>query len=418
MHSWSRPSVPDLPGTGPVPRIRDDRSGELVASAGPGSGSTEESTARLYVCGITPYDAAHLGHVATYLAFDVLQRAWLDAGLSVRYVQNVTDVDDPLLERATQTGRDWRELASTELDSYRRDMQRLRVLPPDELVGVVESMDLSIDLVARLVKAGATYSVEDDLYFPVKTAPGFGAIHGLTPADLLAMFTERGGDPDREGKRDPLDALVWRAERPGEPAWESPFGRGRPGWHVECSAIALACLGPDFDVQGGGSDLVFPHHEMSKAQAEVVLAAEHDTPVFARCYSHQAMVRLDGVKMSKSLGNMVFVDQLRQRGEETAAIRLSVLAHHYDDEWDFTDEGMAEGARRLVAWRSAADARVDAVELAAVRAALADDLDTPAALAVLDARAGQGASADTDGATLADVADALLGVDVRATDEG
>jgi L-cysteine:1D-myo-inositol 2-amino-2-deoxy-alpha-D-glucopyranoside ligase len=416
MDSWSRPPVPDLPGPGLAPRIRDDRSGQLVASAGPGSGSTEESVGRLYVCGITPYDAAHLGHVATYLAFDVLQRAWLDAGLTVRYVQNVTDVDDPLLERATQTGRDWRELASTELGSYRRDMQRLRVLPPDQLVGVVESMDLSIDLVERLVAAGATYAVDDDLYFPVRSAPGFGEIHGLTPADLLAMFTERGGDPDREGKRDPLDALIWRAERPGEPAWESPFGRGRPGWHVECSAIALAGLGPDFDVQGGGSDLVFPHHEMSKAQAEVVLAAEHQTPVFARCYSHQAMVRLDGVKMSKSLGNMVFVDQLHQRGEEAPAIRLSVLAHHYDDEWDFTDEGMVAGARRLAAWRAAADSRLDAVELAAVRAALADDLDTPAALAVLDARARQGGSAPGTGATLADVADALLGVDVTTQD--
>jgi L-cysteine:1D-myo-inositol 2-amino-2-deoxy-alpha-D-glucopyranoside ligase len=412
MESWNRPAVPTLPGRGLVPRIRDDRSGQLVLSAGPGSGSPQESIGRLYVCGITPYDAAHLGHVATYLTFDLLQRAWLDAGLEVRYVQNVTDVDDPLLERATATGRDWQELAASELDTYRRDMQRLHVLPPDELVGVVESMERSIDLVDRLRRAGATYEVDSDLYFPVHDAPGFGEIHGLTHDDLMAMFAERGGDPDRPGKRDPLDALVWRSERPGEPAWQSPFGPGRPGWHVECSAIALDGLGPDFDVQGGGSDLVFPHHEMSKAQAEVVLAAEGEPPVFARCYAHQAMVGLDGVKMSKSLGNMVFVDQLLERGEEEPAIRLAVLANRYDIEWDFTDKVMLAGARRLAAWRAAADAVLDPVELAAVRSALADDLDTPAVLAVLDAVARKG-SADGTGARLDDVAAALLGVELR-----
>ena len=412
MQSWSSPAVPRLPGTGLVPMVSDSSSGGRVRSAQAGPGGI----GRIYVCGITPYDATHIGHAATYLTFDLLQRAWRDAGLTTRYVQNVTDVDDPLLERATATGVDWTDLAYREIELFRTDMAALRVLPPDAYVGVVEAIDLVIDLILRLQQAGVVYKVDDDYYCAIAdgtqdNATPFGSVSRLPEATMLAYFTERGGDPDRPGKRNKFDCLLWLAQRPGEPGWDSPFGVGRPGWHVECSAIALANLGIDFDVQGGGTDLVFPHHEMSAVQASIVTGKP-----FAHAFVHQAMVRLDGEKMSKSLGNLVFVSKLREAGIDPAAIRLAVLAHHYCTEWDWTEAGLQEALDRLAAWRAAADVRlpVDGV-LRVVREALADDLDAPRALRLIDgvtvgAFDTDAASDDAGSATLRDVVDALLGV--------
>jgi L-cysteine:1D-myo-inositol 2-amino-2-deoxy-alpha-D-glucopyranoside ligase len=402
--------VPRLPGNGLVPMVSDSSTGGLVRSAQAGAGGT----ARIYVCGITPYDATHIGHAATYLTFDVLQRAWRDAGLTTRYVQNVTDVDDPLLERATATGVDWTELAYREIDLYRTDMTALRVLPPDAYIGVVEAIDLVIALIGRLQQAGVVYRVDDDYYCAIADgtehlATPFGSVSRLPEATMLQYFTERGGDPDRPGKRNKFDCLLWLAQRPGEPGWDSPFGVGRPGWHVECTAIALANLGTAFDVQGGGTDLVFPHHEMSAVQASIVTGER-----FANAYVHQAMVRLDGDKMSKSQGNLVFVSKLREAGVDPAAIRLAILAHHYGTDWDWTDRGLQEALARLAGWRAAADVRlpVDGV-LRVVREALADDLDVPRALRLIDGATVD--AFDTDGdeagsASLRDVVDALLGV--------
>ncbi len=216
----------------------------------------------MYVCGITPYDATHLGHAATYVAFDLLHRAWRDAGLDVTYVQNVTDIDDPLLERAAETGEPWTAIAERDIELFREDMTALRVLPPTHYVGAVESIPLVLDLVEELRERGAVYELDGDLYLAAALAPGFGSVSRLDAAQMAELFAERGGDPDRPGKKHPLDCLVWLAERPGEPSWDSPFGPGRPGWHVECTAIALHLLGSDFEVQAGGSDLAFPHHEM------------------------------------------------------------------------------------------------------------------------------------------------------------
>ncbi len=257
----------------------------------------------MYVCGITPYDATHLGHANTYVAFDLLNRAWRDAGLDVTYVQNVTDVDDPLLERATETGVEWADLARDQIELFRTDMAALNVIPPDHLIGAVESIDLVTGLIERLRGVdGAIYPVEDvehpDLYFARASDGRFGSLSRLG-AEAVEIFAERGGDPDRAGKKDPLDCLVWRLERAGEPSWGSPFGPGRPGWHIECTAIALNYLGPEFDVQGGGSDLIFPHHEMCAAEGRVATGQE-----FAKAYVHSGMVGLDGEKMSKSKGNL------------------------------------------------------------------------------------------------------------------
>ena len=342
MDSWRGVSIPELPGHGPEPLVFDTSSGELaVAAAGP--------DATLYACGITPYDATHIGHAATFMAWDLLVRAWRDAGHHVTYVQNVTDVDDPLLERAARDGEDWRELADREIDRYRADMAALRVLPPTRLVGAVEALGVIERFAGRLAERGALYGVDRDEYFVRASDEAFGSVSGLDRDEMLELFAERGGDPGRPGKKDPLDALVWLAARPHEPAWASRFGQGRPGWHVECAAISTEYLGTTFDIQAGGTDLIFPHHEMTASHARVALEPD----AFARHYVHAGMVRLDGEKMSKSLGNLVFVSRLLADGHDPMAIRLAILAHRYRHDWDWTDAGLSAAAERLARWREA-----------------------------------------------------------------
>ncbi len=410
MQSWRAPSVPALPGRGLPVSMHDTATGELRATA-PGP------TARLYVCGITPYDATHMGHAATYVAFDLLVRAWRDAGHDVHYVQNVTDVDDPLLVRAAETGQDWQAVADRETELFRADMAALRVLPPRDYIGAVEAIPLIVQYVERLRAAGAVYDVDGDLYFAVRSDPRFGAVSGLPEADMVALFGERGGDPQRTGKKDPLDCVLWQAERPGEPAWTTPLGRGRPGWHIECTAIALSYLGMTIDVQGGGSDLVFPHHEMGASEAHV---ATGEWP-YARTYVHAGMVGYQGEKMSKSKGNLVFVSALRDGGTDPMALRLALLGNHYRTDWEWTDAELGEAEQRLTRWRAACVAPAGppaAPVLADIRRHLADDLDAPRALAAVDAWAERvrltGGSAGHDDpaapALVRDAVDALLGV--------
>jgi len=406
MRSWSSPEIPCLGdlglGTGLIAQVFDTAS----AAARP---SDPSDIARLYVCGITPYDATHLGHAATYLAFDLLQRVWRDRGLEVVYTQNVTDVDDPLLERAAATGIDWVELAERETQLFRDDMTALRIIAPDHYVGAVESIDLVIDLIGQLESAGAVYEVDEDFYFDVHADPGFGSVSGLDEATMLRIFPERGGDPERAGKKHPLDCLLWLAERPGEPSWESRLGRGRPGWHVECAAIALDHLGVAFDVQGGGSDLVFPHHEMSASEASVVT---HEP--FAKAYVHAGMVAYEGEKMSKSKGNLVLVSKLRAEGRDPMAIRLALLAHHYRSDWEWFSGEIGVAEDRLTRWRAAVSRAVapsGTALLKEIRAALAHDLDAPAALAAVDAWAEDDSAEDPQSGRTAHAAiDALLGI--------
>ncbi|GIH47951.1 cysteine--1-D-myo-inosityl 2-amino-2-deoxy-alpha-D-glucopyranoside ligase [Microbispora rosea] len=401
MRSWSAPNVPRLPGSGLMLRLYDTAAREVRETAPSGE-------ARLYVCGITPYDATHLGHANTYLAFDLVNRVWRDAGHDVHYTQNATDVDDPLLERAEATGTDWRSLGEREIELFRSDMEALRILPPREYVGVTETVGEIAELITGLAERGATYEIDGDVYFSVASAPKFGAVSGYSEETMLELFGERGGDPGREGKRHPLDWLLWRAERPGEPSWESPFGRGRPGWHIECTAIALRNLGSGFDVAGGGSDLIFPHHEMGACEGHV---ATGEWP-FARAYVHAGMVGLDGEKMSKSRGNLVFVSRLRQTADPMA-IRLALLAHHYRADWEWTSDQLAAAEERLARWRAAVARTAGpagAEVLAAVRERLADDLDAPGALAAIDAWAAEEGDDASAPALVRDVADALLGV--------
>ena len=383
MRAWPAPDVPTLSVGGPEVRVHDSATGELVELV------PAEATARMYVCGITPYDATHMGHAATYVAFDLLNRAWRSAGHPVRYVQNVTDVDDPLLERAVETGQDWTELAERETELFRTDMEALRVLPPDEYVGAVESIPLVVSMIERLKESGAVYEVPastadegSDLYFSVTADPTFGAVSGWPRDRMLEIFAERGGDPDRPGKKDPLDCLLWQAERPDDPAWATSLGRGRPGWHIECSAIAREHLGAGFEVQGGGSDLVFPHHEMSAAEAQVVDPAHR----FARVYVHAGMVGLDGEKMSKSKGHLELVSRLRQQGVDPMAIRLALLRHHYRSDWEWTAGDIEWAEEQLANLRNAVAQPAGAPSgpvVEAVLAALGDDLDAPRAVEVL-----------------------------------
>jgi L-cysteine:1D-myo-inositol 2-amino-2-deoxy-alpha-D-glucopyranoside ligase len=349
----------------------------------------EKELYRLYVCGITPYDATHLGHASTYVAFDLINRYLRFTGARVRFVENITDIDDPLLERARRDQVDWQDLAHSQIELFRGDMVALRVLPPDHYIGVVEAMNEIISSILELQAKGSLYSVDDDLYFRVRLDPDFLTRSHISLETALSFFSERGGDPGREGKEDPLDALVWRAQREGEPGWPSPFGIGRPGWHIECSAIALHFLEPDphenfaIDIQGGGSDLIFPHHDMSAAQGVIATGQK-----FARFFVHAGMIGLDGQKMSKSLGNLLFVSRLIDGGADPMAIRIALMEHHYrsDHMWGASeiDEATALVDRlRLNLSRVEVAPTSPIIEL--IVSAISQDLDTPRALAALKA---------------------------------
>ena len=433
--------MPSLPGTGIVPRIFDSASRKLIeartaaagsggagsssaGSGGAGSSSAGSGVASIYVCGITPYDATHLGHAATYLAFDTLIRLWLDAGLDVRYVQNTTDVDDPLLERAARDGVDWRVLAAEQTDLFRSDMESLRIIPPDHYVAVTEEITAIAESVLELEDRGIAYRVDSsgaapDIYFDSSiVTPDWHLSResNLDRATMLELSAERGGDPQRPGKRDPLDPLLWRSERAGEPAWDSVLGRGRPGWHIECSVIALRYLPSPVTVNAGGSDLLFPHHEFSAGHAAAL--SGH---AFARIYSHAGMVAYRGEKMSKSLGNLVLVSRLVADGVDPRSIRLTLLAQHYRSDWEWTDALLASAKERLSSWEAWAavptdddtdddtdDANAaDELFLAELRNVLSNDLDTPGALAAIDAHIAAGTPAS---AILITAIDALLGI--------
>ncbi|MBN9112571.1 MAG: cysteine--1-D-myo-inosityl 2-amino-2-deoxy-alpha-D-glucopyranoside ligase [Pseudonocardia sp.] len=412
MQSWAPVDVPRLEGGGPPLRLYDTSTARVRPTA-PGPEAT------MYVCGITPYDATHLGHAATYLAFDLVNRYWRDLGHDVHYVQNVTDIDEPLLERAARDQDDWIVLGMRETALFREDMEALRVLPPRHYIGAVEAMGEISEFVAKLLAGGSAYRIDDDefpdVYFDSSATGHFGYESNYDADTMLRLSRERGGDPDRPGKRNPTDALLWRMAREGEPSWESELGAGRPGWHVECAAIALNRLGDQIDLNGGGSDLIFPHHEFGAAHAEALTGAHP----FAKHYVHSGMIGLDGEKMSKSRGNLVFVSKLRNADVDPSAIRLALLSGHYRDDRPWTDDLLARAEQRLARWREAVelDAGPDATEtITDLRTHLADDLDTPRALAAVDAWADAALERrGTDTAApgrVREAVDALLGVSV------
>ena len=370
----------------------------------------------MYVCGITPYDATHLGHAATYLTFDLINRYLRATGAEVNYVQNITDIDDPLLERATRDGVDWKELAHQQIDLFRDDMKNLRVVPPAHYIGAVDAIPLVVDAINDLASLSTIYQVDTDQYFSVHADDRFGSRSHLSEEQMISIFSERGGDPTRPGKRDPLDCLVWMSQRPNEPGWQSHLGVGRPGWHIECTAIALKYLDPSdldstlIDIQGGGSDLIFPHHEMCAAQAHVMTGKE-----LAASYVHTGMIGLDGEKMSKSKGNLVFVSRLVAAGTDPMVIRWALMSDHYRKDRMWSDSLLHEAELQYEQLKSALNsdhhAPTDLV-IEQIIEALSDDLDTPKVLSIL-AQWSSATLSGEDGGSAADLRealDALLGV--------
>ena len=411
MRSWAEISIPTLDEKFSLPQLTifDTAASKRVTFE-------KKSLYRMYVCGITPYDATHLGHAATYLTFDLINRYLRATGAEVRFVQNITDIDDPLLERANRDGLDWKDLAQSQIDLFRGDMVDLHILPPEHYVGVVEAIPDVVNSISALVDSGTTYYVDKDLYFKVRSDSEFGERSHYSQEDMMKIFSERGGDPTRVGKIDPLDALLWLAHRDGEPSWESPFGLGRPGWHIECCAIALNYLQPNpedeysIDIQGGGSDLIFPHHEMSAAQSRLISGRP-----FSRSYIHTGMIGLDGEKMSKSLGNLVFVSKLIAQGVEPMAIRWALLSHSYADDRMWSDEILSSAKGDIETLRLSLSktevAPTDDV-ISGIIAALSNDLDTPKALAILRDWSNRTVEGETGGSAgeLSRSIDALLGL--------
>lgn len=341
-----------------------------------------EKKVSMYVCGITPYDATHLGHAATYLAFDLVNRYVRLTGRSIEYVQNITDVDDPLLERANRDGVNWEQLANNQISLFRDDMTALRIIPPDHYMGAVETIPWVISAIEELQRNGAVYQIENDLYFDITCDLQFDSYNQLSRAEQIAIFAERGGDPEREGKRNPLDCLIWRGAREGEPSWPSPFGPGRPGWHIECTAIALQYLQAPISIQGGGSDLHFPHHTMCAAEGKVLTGQN-----FAQRFVHAGMIGLDGEKMSKSRGNLKFVSVMRNSGIDPLALRVALLSGHYRSDRPWSDALLKSAEERLELWRTAFSSPyggdVEPLILGIARH-LSDDLDTSGAFSLID----------------------------------
>ena len=409
MQSWTSLSVPKY-------RVEVASKVKIWDTEAQSIAEVSEKDIKLYVCGITPYDATHMGHAATYLTFDLLQRLLIIQGRKVSYVQNITDVDDPLLERAIRDNLDWRDLATKEIELFKDDMSALRVLPPRHYIGAVEAIPLVIEAIEKLISKNAVYKIDKDLYFDISTDLNFGDRSHLSIDEMIEIFAQRGGDPTLVGKRNKLDCLLWRAHREGEPSWDSPFGAGRPGWHIECTAIALEYLGSSITIQGGGSDLIFPHHEMCAAQGEVM-----NNATFAQYFMHTGMIGYQGEKMSKSKGNLVFVSKLREAGIDAMAIRLALLANHYrsDREWD--DALLQNATERLDRWRKGF-AKPEGPEIeetiSGVVDALNNDLDTTKALAHIDSWVEK-AIADSNSeknsklsnsGTLARFVDSILGI--------
>jgi len=337
----------------------------------------------MYSCGITPYDSAHLGHAFVYLAFDVLQRRLRDQGLDTHCVRNVTDVDDDLLRKSRELGVFYLDLAAQEMAKFDRDMQIINLLPVYSEPRATSAIPEILTLVGDLFDKGLAYEVDGWVYFEASKFARFGQVSHENREAMITLAGIHGGNPTDPKKRDPLDFVLWQPSLEDEPSWDSRWGAGRPGWHIECSALAMRDLGETLDVHGGGRDLAFPHHECEAAQSESVTGT-----AFVKHWMHVGLVGLDGTKMSKSLGNLVFVEDLAKRAEPTA-VRLSLLSQHYRHDWEWRDELLSQGVSRLATWRSSVNGRASSV-LDDVRAALDNDLDTPSALAIMDEAAHAG----------------------------
>jgi L-cysteine:1D-myo-inositol 2-amino-2-deoxy-alpha-D-glucopyranoside ligase len=354
----------------------------------------------MYTCGITPYDATHIGHAATFLAYDILQRRLIDSGHEVRCVRNVTDVDDPLFEKARELGVHYLDLAAGEEARFERDMSALNLLPMYSSPRASSAISDIRGFIGMVLERGFAYEAGGSVYFDVSRFESFGTVSHYSQGRMIDTARERGGDVDNPNKRHPLDFVLWQPSARDEPSWDAVWGAGRPGWHIECSALALRELGETIDLHGGGSDLIFPHHECERAQSEAATGQP-----FVRHWMHVAMVFMDGAKMSKSLGNLEFLDALR-KAWDPRVIRLAIIDNHYRREWEWTPALLPAAQERLENWKQASseDPSLDEPILSEVRDRLDDDLEVPAAISVIDEAAARGRSVTR--------AASLLGVDL------
>jgi L-cysteine:1D-myo-inositol 2-amino-2-deoxy-alpha-D-glucopyranoside ligase len=354
----------------------------------------------MYTCGITPYDATHLGHAATFIAYDVLQRRLIDRGHTITCVRNVTDVDDPLFAKARELGVHYLDLAAGEEARFERDMAALNALPVASTPRASSAIPDIRGFIGMVLDRGYAYQAGGSVYFDVSKFESFGSVSNYTDDEMIELARQRGGKVDDPNKRHPLDFVLWHPSAPDEPSWDTMWGPGRPGWHIECSALALRELGTTIDLHGGGADLIFPHHECERAQSEAATGEP-----FVKHWMHTALIGKDGEKMSKSLGNLVFVDKLRTEWDPMA-IRLALVEHHYRTEWEWDDELMPRNADRLARWRAATSgSHGDVID--EVRACLDDDLDSASAVDAVDLAAARGESVD--------LAAQLLGVVLHKT---
>lgn len=405
MNPWPKPHIAPLSGLS-FPNLKLMNSNKVMTAIEPAT------SFKIYVCGITPYDATHLGHAATYVAFDLINRYQQLAGNRLDFVENITDIDDPLLVRAKRDSIDWKVLAENQIDLFLTDMTALRVIPPNNLVTVTSSMKIIEDFITLLDQRGFLYQIENDHYFSVER---FLEDMPLSIDEAIKIFSERGGDPDRPGKKHPLDPVVWMAHQGDDPSWESKFGLGRPGWHVECTAIAVHYLDsahadPIIQIQGGGSDLIFPHHYMSE---QIVRAAYGRG--FANNYVHSAMIHLDGEKMSKSKGNLVFVSKLLNQGIDPMVIRWALLSGHYQQDRSWSDELLQKATSEVALLRSAlAQSEVAETKelIQSIISDLANNLDTQAALnrLIAWAKSSQSSPKVNESGLVSRAIDSLLGL--------
>lgn len=410
MHSWADVELPSFPFPKRPLKVFSTDKQTLVEFP-------IKNQYQIYVCGITPYDATHLGHAATYLTFDILIRYWRSQGATINYIQNITDIDDPLLERANRDGVDWQTLATSQIDLFRSDMEALRIIPPTHYEGAVAAIPEVITAIQKLQERGWVYQVEHDSYFKISKDLNFGFESHLDRGEMLKIFAERGGDPNRSGKQDPLDALLWLAKRPDEPSWNAPFGAGRPGWHIECAAIALKFAQTDsntdsiLDIQGGGSDLIFPHHEMSASQVRALTGKK-----LARAFVHAGMIGLDGEKMSKSKGNLVFISKLLASGVHPMTIRWALLKRHYREDYMWSrgeTEVAALEIERLKAKLNSAQIPATENLIEKIHLSISNDLDTSTAITSINEWVSmEGSGGDRDG--VLQVLEVLLGIKLES----
>lgn len=411
MRSWPEVSIPPSVDGVLNPPLK------LLDSYKKSHVTIDDHEISIYVCGITPYDATHLGHAATYLAFDLINRYLRASGRSVWFIENITDIDDPLLERAQRDNQDWKALAHSQIDLFTEDMSALRVRPPQRYKGVVESMEEIIEIVSEHIESGLTYNIDGDIYLDLKKVPRSLEKLPYPIDEALAIFRERGGDPDRTGKSHPLDPLLWRAHRDNEPSWSAPFGKGRPGWHVECVAIAMRNIDhkpsaqtSTITIQGGGSDLIFPHHYMTAVQAESLTHLP-----FAKAYIHAGMIGLDGEKMSKSRGNLVFVSKLLQQGVSPMVIRCALIMSHYQSDRMWNSE-LLNTAQTFIAKVEQCLARTEVAPtsdlIKQIAESLSDNLDTPKVFALLNKWCAQTEAGEVGGSAgeLSRALDTYLGL--------